>query len=97
MVFCQKLMNHWTGPQAAQIAGVTYDTLNYWVKHGLLSPSTPASSPRHWSYYSLSNIVTITAIKTLRAQGVSLQTLRKAGTELGLRIDISLEQGPRAA
>ncbi len=85
----------WTGPQVAQIVGIPYDTLDYWVKSGLVVPSFPASGPRKRSHYSFSDIVAISAIKALRKRGVSLQKLKRAQAELWHRIGISLEQGLR--
>ncbi|HLE26807.1 MAG TPA: helix-turn-helix domain-containing protein [Anaerolineales bacterium] len=83
----------WTGPQVARIVGIPYDTLDYWVKSGLVRPSMPAPVPRRRSYYTFSDIVTIAALKALRRQGISLQKLKQARAELWKRIGISLEQG----
>lgn len=84
-----------TGPQVAQIVGISYDTLDYWVKQGLVAPSVPATGPRKRSYYSFPDIVSIAAVRTLRDQGVSLQKLKKVQAELWQRIGIGFEQGLR--
>jgi len=94
--FARNAMNDLlTGPQVAQIVGISYDTLDYWVKGGLVVPSAPATEPRKRSHYSFPDIVSIAAVKTLRDQGVSLQKLKKVQAELWQRIGISFEQGLR--
>ena len=86
----------WTGPQVADIVGINYDTLDYWVKRcKLVTPSIPASKLGRRNHYSSANIFALAAIKALRDQGISLQKLRKAETELWQRIGMNLEQGLR--
>lgn len=85
----------WTGPQVAEILGISYDTLNYWVQLGLITPSQPADRPRGRSYFSFPDLVTIAAIKSLRDQKISLQMIRKASTEFSQRIGMSFELGLR--
>ncbi len=85
----------WTGPQAAKIAGISYDTLDYWVKQGLVKASIQASKPHHRSYYTFSDIVTVSAIKTLRDGGISFQKIRLASDDLWEKIGIKFEQGLR--
>lgn len=86
----------YTGPQAAGVAGISYDTLDYWVKCGLISPSFSLSLSRKCrSYYSFSDIVIVATLKALRDRGISLQKIKKAKTELWKRIGMSLEQGIR--
>jgi DNA-binding transcriptional MerR regulator len=87
-------MDHiWTGPQAAQIASISYDTLDYWCKQGLVKASLQADKPHHRSFYTFSDIVTISAIKALRDNGISLQKIKLASDELWKRIGIKFEQG----
>ena len=95
-IFANKQMNNlWTGPQVAQIVGITYDTLDYWLKSGLVKASIQGSKSRERSYYSFSDIVAIATIKTLRDSGFSLQKLKKASEELWQKIGIRFEQGLR--
>lgn len=90
------MKNQWTGPQIADIVGITYDTLDYWVRQcRLVTPYFPAMRPGYRNYYSSADLFAIAAIKALRDQGVPLQKLRKAKTELWKQIGMSLEQGLR--
>jgi DNA-binding transcriptional MerR regulator len=84
----------WTGPKVARIVGVSYDTLDYWVKSGLITPNMIIlnKSKSRW-YYSYADIIIVAALKALRDRGISLQKLKRAKTELCQRIGMSLEQG----
>ncbi len=87
--------NLWTGPQVARIVGISYDTLDYWVKQGLVKARVEATKPHYRSYYSFSNIITVSAIKALRDSGVSLQKIRFASDEIWKKIGMKFEQGLR--
>jgi len=87
---------YWTRPQVAQIVGISYDTLDYWVKSGLITPSVVVPHPSSTrGYFSLSNIVALAAIKALRDRGISLQQVKKIRSEFCHRIGLSFEQGLR--
>ena len=83
----------WSSPQVAEVLGVSYDTFNYWVQLGLITPTQPANKPRGRCYFSFSDIVAAAAIKSLRNQGISLQMVRKASAELSQKIGRSFELG----
>lgn len=85
----------WTGPQVAEVIGVSYDTLNYWLQLGLITPTQPADRPHGRCFFTFPDIVSVAAIKSLRDQGISLQTIRKASFEFSQKIGMSFELGLR--
>lgn len=88
---------YWSGQQVSQIVGVSYDTIDYWVKNDLITPAIflTENRKRQKAFYSLSNVIAIASIKALRDKGISLQRLKKAKTEFCNRIGLSFEQGLR--
>lgn len=89
--------SYWSGQQVSQIVGVSYDTIDYWVKNDLITPAMlmTETRKRQKAFYSFSNIIAIATIKALRDKGISLQRLKKAKTEFTKRIGLSFEQGLR--
>jgi hypothetical protein len=84
-----------SGKQIANIVGISYDALNYWVKNGIVTPDIVilGTNKKQRVYYSFSNLVAIAAIKELRDRGISLQCVKKAQKEFCKRIGLSFEQG----
>lgn len=67
------------GPTACAAAGITYRTLDYWARTGLVEPSVRAG---HGSgsqrLYSFRDILVLKAAKRLLDTGISLQQIRAA-------------------
>ncbi len=86
---------YWSGKQIASIVGVSYDTLDYWVKNEIITPDVVVvgTKKKHRVFYSFSNLVAVAAIKELRDRGISLQRIKKAQKEFCKRIGLSFDQG----
>ena len=69
-----------TTMQAARIVGVTFSRLDSWDRRGgFFKPSIAEAEGRgSQRLYSLADLIQLSAIKRLRDQGASLQSLRKA-------------------
>jgi len=69
-----------TAPAAARIVGISYSRLDSWDRRGnFFKPSIAEADGRgSQRVYSFEDLVQLGAIKTLRNQGASLQSLRKA-------------------
>jgi DNA-binding transcriptional MerR regulator len=65
-------------PSVCALAGVKPQTLDYWVRTGLVVPSVRASAgrrvPRLWS---VQDVVIVRAVKALRDAGCPLATVRR--------------------
>lgn len=81
------------GHRAACVVGIKYATLDSWVRTGLLPVSRPAQGKGTRRGFSFLDLVRARCVANLRAQGVSLQTIRRAVSELPERYD---EQDPLA-
>ena len=78
-----RLARSFSGPTAARITGVTYQTLDYWARTDLLRPSiADASGTGTRRAYSFEDLVAIRTVKALREQGLSLQKIRVVVREL---------------
>lgn len=65
-------------PQAARLAGLSYDVVNYWARSGIIPPSVEGSSGvGHWRKFSFADVVAMKVAATLNAQGISTQKLRR--------------------
>ncbi len=72
-------------PQAAEIAGVVPRTLDYWVRTGLVTPSSEANiAPGTGNHrrFDLHDLMAICVIAELRRGGIPVQRLRKVQKEL---------------
>ena len=71
------------GLRASRLVGVKYRTLDGWVRTGLLpETATPAEGKGTKRGFALADLVRARAVKFLRGEGVSMQTIRKALAEL---------------
>jgi DNA-binding transcriptional MerR regulator len=80
----------YSGPRAAELAGIPYYSLHAWTRRGLVTPSVKRGrGTGNFRLFSLRDIVALRAIGRLRDQGVSLDTIAAAvktltrGTRLG--------------
>lgn len=72
-----------SSPSVCAIAGVAPSTLTYWASTGVVVPSVRNSSgKRATRWWSLSDLMSVRVVKTLRDAGCPLQTLRKAQTTI---------------
>lgn len=72
-----------TPRQVGRLAGVKYDTLDYWATTGFLRPTlVPAAGTGSVRRYSFADVVAARVARDLREQGVSLQALRRVVSEL---------------
>ena len=62
----------------AKLARVTLRQLRYWVRHGLLRPSAHDAPRGGHDLFAYTDVVQAKTIGALRAQGASLQKIRKA-------------------
>jgi DNA-binding transcriptional MerR regulator len=75
----EKNVQIFTTMQAARIVGVSYARLDSWDRRGgFFKPMIEAEGRGSLRYYSFMDLVQLGAIKSLRDQGASLQSLRKA-------------------
>ena len=73
------MQDGFSAPQVAQLAGITYDSLDYWVTHGVLSSSLQAASGKGTRRrFSFRDVVAAKLAKELRDGGASLQAIRAA-------------------
>lgn len=77
------------GHRAARIVGVPYDTLHWWVKTGIVSVTTPAQGKGSRRGFSFLDLIRARTVARLRAEGVSMQTIRKAVAELSARFGVA--------
>jgi len=70
----------WTlGTQdVADLAGIAYHRLNYWLSTGLLSCQVPAEGRGSVREFNLRDVVRVRVVAELRRHNVSLQSIRKA-------------------
>jgi DNA-binding transcriptional MerR regulator len=82
-----------TANQAAQLASVSVDTLDNWVRARFLIPSVQhehrRGAPRR---YSFRDIVALRVAATLRARGVGMRDLRRVVTYLRKRSGLSVTE-----
>ncbi len=63
----------------SNVTGIRMETLHYWVRTGLITPSVRGRSGRRVSMlWSISDLVQLRTFARLRADGCSLQLIRKA-------------------
>ena len=67
---------------AMQVTGVTKTQLQYWDKQGIVKPSLAAEGRGSRRLYTFEELVQLKAAKGMRDQGLSLQRLRKALSNL---------------
>ena len=65
-----------------KVTGVSRMQLTHWEKQGVVRPSRPASGRGSQRLYSFNELVQLKAAKRLRDEGLSLQKLRKALSEM---------------
>jgi len=71
--------------QVARLAGITYATLDYWVRPergNLLQCEIPAKGTGSERRFSFLDTIRVRAVAELRRQHVTLQTIRKVMAEL---------------
>jgi len=81
-------MNHTAtvgGWRAARIAGVPYQTLDRWIRTGLLSVEGPANGKGTRRRFTFLDLLRAKTVARLRRAGVSLQTIRKVQVALTQR------------
>src|SRR5712664_4246016 len=86
------IVDGFSSPAVCALAGIPASTLDYWTRTGLIAPSIhPSTGRRATRWWSLRDLITVRAVRTLRDAGCPLQTLRRAkeviadawGEELG--------------
>jgi DNA-binding transcriptional MerR regulator len=66
-------------PEVCRLAGVKPATLDYWTRTGLVRPSVRGSSGRRVTrLWSVTDVLTVRTVKTLRDAGCPLQKVREA-------------------
>ena len=82
---------------AAGIVGVKYATLDYWLRHNLLTCTTPAEGYGSRREFDFLDLIRARAVAHLRGAGVPLQRIRKVLRELEekYRVDDPLIQTGR--
>ena len=67
----------WSGPEACQIAGITYRQLDYWARTHLAEPSLQqAAGSGSKRLYSYRDLIILKTVKRLLDTGLSLQSIR---------------------
>lgn len=75
--------------QVAKLAGLKYDTLDYWARTGFLVPSIMhGSGTGNSRVYSFTDIVAARAARELREAGIALQALRRVVAFLRERFNL---------
>lgn len=70
-------------PEVTVLTGVPASTLNYWERSGLVAPSLrPSSGRRATRWWSITDVITVRAIRALRQAGCPMPMLRKARAEI---------------
>lgn len=74
------LAHEFSMPQAAVIGRVDVRNLGYWLRSGLVKPAKPATGRGRWHAHKFTyrELVAIRTIGELRAEGLSLQKIRRA-------------------
>ncbi len=67
-----------SGPAAAQIAGVSYRQLDYWAREGFIIPTIPSRGRGRFRRYSTLDILALRVAGHLRIQGVGLGAIQRA-------------------
>jgi DNA-binding transcriptional MerR regulator len=67
-----------SAPQVADLLGINYQTLNYWLKTDLVTCEVPAQGHGSVRRLNLRDVVRIRMVAELRANNLSLQAIRKA-------------------
>lgn len=75
--------------QVAKLAGITERQLGYWVHTGFLKILEPGNGKGYNRYFSMLDVVAVRAAASLRRDGASLQTIRKAVDVLRSEWDIA--------
>jgi DNA-binding transcriptional MerR regulator len=76
--FSTSTITYFTAGQASRLTGVAYATLDSWARTGFLRPSiADAAGKGSERHYSFADLVALRAARELRAQGISLQKLRR--------------------
>lgn len=78
-------MNHTAtvgGWRAARIAGAAYQTLDRWIRTGLLTVEGPASGKGSRRRFTFLDLLRAKTVVYLRRQGITLQTIRKVQAAL---------------
>lgn len=64
--------------QVAKLAGITERQLGYWIHTGLVKIIEPGHGKGYDRYFSMLDAVAVRAAASMRRDGASLQTIRKA-------------------
>jgi DNA-binding transcriptional MerR regulator len=72
------LMESFTLPEAAGLAGLPWRTVDYWATTGLVKPTAGSGERGAWRRYSFRDLVALRTAAELRRSGISLQAVRKA-------------------
>lgn len=74
-----RVVDGFTSPVVSALSGVPPSTLSNWVQNELVTPSLrPSSGKRATRWWSVSDLVTVRALRALRDAGCPMQTLRRA-------------------
>lgn len=88
----------YTGPNAAELAGITYKQLDYWARTELIRPSVlDARGSGSRRRYSQRDLFVLKTIKRLLDVGIRLEVIRELGGLLNdspVDADIRLELAP---
>ena len=77
------MVEGFTAGQVCRLANVKFDTLDYWVTHGILEASvTPAAGKGTTRRFGFKDLITARVARELRQSGISLPALRKVADYL---------------
>ncbi len=75
-------MHFLTAKQVCYLTRIPYQTLNYWVKIGAITPMHDPGGKGNHRLFGLTSVVALTVGRGLRGKGFSLQTAMEAMTFL---------------
>ena len=70
--------DEFTGPEAAELAGVSYRQLDYWARRGWVGPSAVSRSDDRQRRYRAADLVRVAALGHLRRSGLDVATYARA-------------------
>jgi DNA-binding transcriptional MerR regulator len=74
--------NTFSSPETHRIAGISYRQLDYWIRTKLVRPSKDADGCGSRREFTYRDLIAVRAIAALKANGVSLQAIRKVQAAL---------------
>ncbi|MGI8808590.1 MAG: MerR family transcriptional regulator [Acidimicrobiales bacterium] len=86
--------NEFSGPEAADLAGVTYRQIDYWARQGWVVPSQVSPDAVHRRLYSEADVVRVAALGHLGRSRIDVRKYAMAtGAFVCLRVGASSSCG----